>query len=61
MNFLAITPGVHLVEMLTLTDIETGYSVNLKCVYPKMRFCHTERRAFLRSILDVVVHDPRDS
>lgn len=30
MDFLAITPGVHSVDILTLTDIESGYAVNLR-------------------------------
>ncbi|TFK73162.1 hypothetical protein BDN72DRAFT_814997 [Pluteus cervinus] len=32
MQFLAISPGVHAVETLTLTDIESGYSTNLRSV-----------------------------
>ncbi len=32
MEFLAISPGVHKVEALTLVDIESGYSVNLRYV-----------------------------
>ncbi|KAI0074410.1 hypothetical protein K474DRAFT_1647966 [Panus rudis PR-1116 ss-1] len=32
MDFLAITPGVHSVEVLTLTDVQTGYSMNLRSV-----------------------------
>ncbi|KAG6907317.1 hypothetical protein DXG01_009436 [Tephrocybe rancida] len=42
MEFLAVTPGVHTIEALTLTDVETGFSMNL------------------RSVMDVVVHDPND-
>ncbi|CAA7263288.1 unnamed protein product [Cyclocybe aegerita] len=42
MDFLAVSPGVHSIDSLTLTDIETGFSMNL------------------RSVLDVVVHDPND-
>lgn len=30
MQFMAMTPGVHPVETLTLTDVETGYSVSLR-------------------------------
>ena len=30
MDFLAISPGVHSVDVLTLTDVETGYAVNLR-------------------------------
>jgi len=43
MDFLALTPGVHSVQALTLTDIETGYAVNL------------------RSVADIVVHEPLES
>ncbi|KAG9316779.1 TRAPP trafficking subunit Trs65-domain-containing protein [Chiua virens] len=32
MDFIAISPGVHSVDVLTLTDIETGYAVNLRSV-----------------------------
>ncbi|KAG6375520.1 TRAPP trafficking subunit Trs65-domain-containing protein [Boletus reticuloceps] len=32
MDFLAISPGMHSVDILTLTDIETGYAVNLRSV-----------------------------
>ncbi|KAF9227179.1 hypothetical protein BS17DRAFT_775073 [Gyrodon lividus] len=32
MDFLAISPGVHAISILTLTDIETGYSMNLRSV-----------------------------
>ncbi|KAF8868627.1 hypothetical protein BD779DRAFT_1593722 [Infundibulicybe gibba] len=36
----ASRPGVHSIDTLTLTDIESGFSMNL------------------RSVMDVVVHDP---
>ncbi|KAG6872560.1 hypothetical protein C0995_008833 [Termitomyces sp. Mi166 len=32
MEFLAMTPGVHSIEALTLTDVESGYSMNLRSV-----------------------------
>ncbi|KDQ55571.1 hypothetical protein JAAARDRAFT_195423 [Jaapia argillacea MUCL 33604] len=32
MEFLALTHGVHTIDTLTLTDIETGYSMNLRSV-----------------------------
>ncbi|KAG8715776.1 hypothetical protein FRC11_000071 [Ceratobasidium sp. 423] len=32
MRFLAIQPGSHSVDTLTLTDVETGYAINLRCV-----------------------------
>ncbi|KAF7355571.1 hypothetical protein MSAN_01474300 [Mycena sanguinolenta] len=42
MEFLAVTPGVHSITTLTLTDVESGYSMNL------------------RSVMDIVVHEPGD-
>ncbi|KAJ7167476.1 TRAPP trafficking subunit Trs65-domain-containing protein [Mycena filopes] len=42
MEFLAVTPGVHSINTLTLTDVESGYSLNL------------------RSVMDIVVHEPGD-
>ena len=32
MEFLAVTPGVHSIEILTLTDVESGFSMNLRYV-----------------------------
>ena len=32
MDFLAMSPGVHSIEALTLVDVETGYAMNLRCV-----------------------------
>ncbi|EIN11169.1 hypothetical protein PUNSTDRAFT_141620 [Punctularia strigosozonata HHB-11173 SS5] len=32
MDFMALTPGVHCVDALTLTDVETGYTVNMRSV-----------------------------
>ncbi|KAF5350613.1 hypothetical protein D9756_008630 [Leucocoprinus leucothites] len=32
MEFLAVSPGVHSIEALTLTDIESGHSINLRSV-----------------------------
>jgi hypothetical protein len=32
MEFLALSPGVHTIEMLTLTDVETGHSITLRYV-----------------------------
>ncbi|KZP26559.1 hypothetical protein FIBSPDRAFT_949421, partial [Athelia psychrophila] len=32
MKFLAVTPGVHSIDTLTLTDIVNGYSMNLRSV-----------------------------
>ncbi len=32
MKFLALAPGVHTIEVLTLTDVESGFSTNLRRV-----------------------------
>ncbi|ESK95268.1 hypothetical protein Moror_4026 [Moniliophthora roreri MCA 2997] len=32
MDFLALMPGVHSIDTLTLTDVETGFSMNLRSV-----------------------------
>ncbi|KAI0762189.1 TRAPP trafficking subunit Trs65-domain-containing protein [Trametes elegans] len=32
MDFLALTPGVHSIDTLTLTDIQTGFTMNLRSV-----------------------------
>jgi hypothetical protein len=32
MDFLAVCPGVHAVDALTLTDIESGFCMNLRSV-----------------------------
>lgn len=32
MRFLALKPGVHSVEVLTLTDVQTGFTMNLRWV-----------------------------
>ncbi|KAF8064977.1 TRAPP trafficking subunit Trs65-domain-containing protein [Lyophyllum atratum] len=32
MEFLAVTPGVHSIDALTLTDVESGFSLNLRSV-----------------------------
>ena len=58
MDFLALSPGVHSVETLTLTDIQTGYTMNLRYVATdhdcgamlNKNFCGS-------SVLDVVVHE----
>ncbi|KAI0637607.1 TRAPP trafficking subunit Trs65-domain-containing protein [Trametes polyzona] len=40
MDFLALAPGVHSIDTLTLTDVQTGFTMNLK------------------SVIDVIVHEP---
>ena len=58
MDFLALSPGVHSVETLTLTDIQTGYTMNLRCVatvYSRSTMLNQNSRG--SSVLDVVVHE----
>src|ERR1700733_9307575 len=31
MDFLALVPGVHTIDVLTLTDVESGFAMNLRC------------------------------
>jgi hypothetical protein len=33
MDFLAVLPGVHSIDTLTLTDTESGFSINLRYVF----------------------------
>ena len=33
MDFLAVLPGVHSIDTLTLTDTESGFSTNLRYVF----------------------------
>ncbi|KAI0371337.1 hypothetical protein BV20DRAFT_965535 [Pilatotrama ljubarskyi] len=40
MDFLALAPGVHSIDTLTLTDVQTGFTMNL------------------RSVIDIIVHEP---
>lgn len=59
MDFLALTPGVHSIETLTLTDVETGYAVNLRCAVLSFRnLAHADVGLHIRSVVDIVVHEP---
>ncbi|KAL7284913.1 hypothetical protein ACG7TL_000001 [Trametes sanguinea] len=40
MDFLALAPGVHSINTLTLTDVQTGFTMHL------------------RSVIDIIVHEP---
>ena len=33
MDFLAVLPGVHSIDTLTLTDTESGFSMNLRYIF----------------------------
>lgn len=58
MSFLALAPGVHTIEALTLTDVETqhalmlrfGRAFQLRCIRHCLRFT-------FRTSMDVVVHE----
>ncbi|KAL4073822.1 TRAPP trafficking subunit Trs65-domain-containing protein, partial [Scleroderma citrinum] len=45
LDFLALSPGVHLIEALTLVDIETGHSMNLRSVMDIVVHETSEERA----------------
>jgi len=69
MKFLAVSPGVHTIAALTLMDVESGYSINLRWVrfvggdgfvFVILKCCQTFFFWFSvggsRSVMDVVVH-----
>jgi len=43
MDFLALSPGVHSIDTLTLTDVYSGYSMNLRSVIDVVVHEHEER------------------
>lgn len=58
-----MSPGVHTIAALTLTDIESGYSINLRCVISQVIFSFQVTSPSLlasRSVMDIVVHKPDD-
>ena len=59
MDFLAVLPGVHSIDTLTLTDTESGFSMNLRYV-SFLYFYSLLRVRFSRSVIDIVVHDPNN-
>lgn len=59
MNFVAISPGVHSIDTLTLTDVESGFSTNLRYEFYALRVISDSDHSS-SSVLDVVVHDPND-
>lgn len=64
MDFLAVSPGVHSIDVLTLTDTETGFSMNLRYALIEYRMIISPITLCFSlsfsSVLDVVVHDPND-
>lgn len=60
MQFLALQPGVHSIHSLTLMDVETGYSMNLKCVRHYL-VAWAGKQILRRSVMDVVVHEVGES
>lgn len=59
MSFLALTPGVHSIDMLTLTDVETGYAVNLRYAdLSSLDLATANLGLHVRSVVDIVVHEP---
>jgi hypothetical protein len=60
MSFLALAPGVHTIEALTLTDIETQHALTLR--WAKMGPPSIRQDLYLlrfRTSMDVVVHETR--
>lgn len=60
MDFLAVCPGVHSVDALTLTDIETGFCMNLRFGFCLLRLMSELTSLIARSVIDIVVHDAND-
>lgn len=62
MRFLAIQPGSHSIETLTLTDTETGYAINLWFVAVALNTIHRPVADGLCSsdAVNVVVHKRKD-
>ncbi len=56
MQFMALKPGLHSVDTLTITDTEAEFSLNLRyIVQPRIQ---SESNLYARSVMDVVVRDP---
>ncbi|KAF9452126.1 hypothetical protein P691DRAFT_722685 [Macrolepiota fuliginosa MF-IS2] len=47
MEFLAVSPGVHSIEALTLMDIESGYSINLRYAHLRLLLTSFVSRSLL--------------
>ena len=61
MDFLALSPGVHSIDTPTLTDVETGFAMNLRWVFGIEVIYHAADEWFVcRAVMDIVVHDPDD-
>jgi hypothetical protein len=58
MEFLAVAPGVHSIDTLTLTDVQSGFTMNLRCaVYANILVLFSW---YHRSVMDIVVHEPNN-
>ena len=56
MDFLALAPGVHSIDTLTLTDIQTGFAVPSVSLLPATGRCVFAN--FSRSlVIDIIVHE----
>jgi hypothetical protein len=55
MQFMALRPGLHAIDTLTITDTEAEFSLNLRYV-----LLPTSAALLIRvsSVMDVVVRDP---
>ena len=60
MDFLALAPGVHSIDTLTLTDIQSGVTMNLRYVIAADLSPTGLLNAIaqLRSVIDIIVHEP---
>ena len=57
MDFLAVLPGVHSIDTLTLTDTESGFSMNLRYLFVFFFHLYSPLILKIRSVIDIVVHD----
>ena len=51
---------MHSVDALTLTDIETGFCMNLRFGFCLLRLMSELTSLIARSVIDIVVHDAND-
>ena len=58
MDFLALSPGVHSIQSLLLTDVQSGFVMTLRYVYTNCFLSKTGDLNVLRSVMDIVVHEP---
>ena len=57
MDFIALTPGVHSIDALSLTDVQSGYIIHLKSVTIYLLWTR-QRLPCFRNVIDIIVHEP---